>query len=244
MFSNSGWNLGALLLAVGIGPLHGADALKDRGNTAAAAVLARYMARTGEAVWTTESVELDASLLNLARTGRLKAIRRLVPGHQAKYEVLQLTGDRTVKKQVIARYLKALQRAAEMPPDSVALTPANYKFSYKGMAIDANTATYVFQISPRKKREGLIKGELQLDGDTAAPLRYSGHLVKRPSMFIKKVELTRENTLRDGMIESQRTYVTVETRLIGRAELVLEERPLNGAEGAQLTIAVNGGTQQ
>jgi hypothetical protein len=158
--------------------------------------------------------------------------------------VLQLTGDRTVKEQVIARYLKAEQRAAEMPADSVALTPANYKFFYKGMTVDANRPTYVFQITPRKKREGLIKGELRLDGDSAAPLRYSGHLMKRPSVFIKKVELTRENALRDGMVESRRTHVTVETRLMGRLELVLEERPLNRADGPLLTIAGNGGRQQ
>jgi hypothetical protein len=80
MFSNFGWNLSTVLLVVGIGPLPAADALNDRGNAAAAAVLARYVARSVEAVWTTESVDLDASLPNLARAGRLKAIRRLLPG--------------------------------------------------------------------------------------------------------------------------------------------------------------------
>ena len=242
MFKNSGWNIATLLLLLAIGPLQAADALKDRDDAAAA--LARYVAGSGEAEWTIESIEVQASLPRLAKTGRLQAIRRLLPGHQAKYDVLQLTGDRTVKEQVIARYLKAEQRASDIPAISVAVTPANYKFSYKGVARDADGIAYAFQITPRKKREGLIKGELWLDGESASPLRYSGQLVKRPSVFVKSVEVTRESSLRAGAVEMRRTHLTVETRLVGRAELVIEERPLSSLETTQGTNAGNGGGQQ
>jgi hypothetical protein len=41
-----------------------------------------------------------------------------------------------VKNQVIARYLNAQERASQTTPSSVALTPANYKFAYKGIMDD------------------------------------------------------------------------------------------------------------
>jgi hypothetical protein len=242
MFKNPGSNLGALLLLVAIGPLQAAQALKDRGD--AATVLARYVASGRRADWTIESIDVDASLPKLAKGAQLQAIRRLLPNHQKKYEVLQLTGDRTVKEQVIARYLSAEQRASEIAAVSVAITPANYKFSYKAVARDANRVIYVFEIAPRKRREGLIKGELWLDGGSAAPLLYSGRLVRTPSVFIKSIAVTQESIVRDGSVEARRTHLTVETRLIGQAELVIEERPLNRAEITQVTSSGNGGGQQ
>jgi hypothetical protein len=91
---------------------------------------------------------------------------------------------------------------------------------------DGERQVYVFQITPRHKREGLIKGELWLDERTGVPIRQSGRLVKSPSIFIKRIAITQENTVREGIIESRLTHITIETRLIGRAELVIEEHPL------------------
>jgi len=186
----------------------------------------------GGADWTVERMDVRASLPKLAKRGRLLAIRRLAPSRQVKYEVLQLTGDRTVKDQVIARYLKAEQRSFEMPAGEIAITPANYKFSYKGLATESGRLTYVFQISPRKKRDGLIKGQFWLDAELAAPLRYSGYVLKRPSVWIKRLEITREIKLSGGGLEARLTHVTVDARLIGRAELVIEERPVGEMERA------------
>jgi hypothetical protein len=241
MLKNRGLNLATLIVAFAARS-QAADAPKERENAAAA--LARYVAGGQTVEWAIESMELRASLPKLAKTGRLQAIRRLAPSHQAKYEVLLLTGDRTVKEQVIARYLKAEQQASEIPAASVAIIPANYKFSYKGATTNAGRLAYVFQLSPRKKRDGLIKGEFWLDAETAAPLRYSGYLVKRPSLFVKRVEVTRESEISEGVVEARRTYLTVDTRLVGRAELAIEERPLKSAETAELTNAGSGGGQQ
>jgi hypothetical protein len=209
---------------------HAANAapiLAERATAGPGAALERYMAGGGQAPWATESIEIHASLPKSEKTGGLLAIRHLTPTGESRYEVVQLSGDATVKEQVIMRYLQAQQRAEEIPASSVAIAPANYKFAYK-RAVDDNErqAAYVFQITPRHKREGLIKGELWLDESTGVPIRQSGRLVKRPSIFIKRVAITQENTVRDGIIESRLTHITVETRLVGRAELVIEERPL------------------
>jgi len=199
----------------------------------AAVAFARFTTQQAYATpWELETIQIEASLPKLSKSGHLQAIRRFVPLHHPKFQDIQITGDTLVKDQVIVRYLKAELHASEMPAASVAITPANYKFAYRGANTSAGRPAYVFQIVPRQKREGLIKGELWLDAETGAPLRESGYFVKRPSIFLKRVEVTRENTLHDGAVESRLTHVTVDTRLVGRAELVIAERPLNAPEVA------------
>ena len=200
-------------------------------NTPASLAFGRYIAGLKQASpWSPETVEIDASLPKLERQGRLRAIRRLLPFGKPEYQVLEIAGDQTVRQQVIIRYLSADVRAAAIPASSIAITPANYKFRYKGAVKTGETVTYVYQITPRKKREGLIKGELWLDGETGAALRQAGHLVKTPSIFVKRMDIARETTLRNGIAEMRVTHLSVDTRLVGRAELTIEERPYTAAD--------------
>jgi len=237
-----------LLLAIALATFarqaHAADALKAHATEEAEAAIERYAASSEWAPWAIESVEIHASLPRLEKTGWLRAIRRLAPLGKSRYEVIQLAGDRTVKEQVIVRYLKAEERASELPAVSVAITPANYKFAYQRLVEDGERFAWAFQITPRRKRDGLIRGELWLDQQTGLPVLQSGYLVKSPSVFIKRVAVTRENTLCDGIVESRLTHITVETRLIGRAELVIEERPLRSADAVQFASRDNDGGQQ
>jgi hypothetical protein len=191
----------------------------------AAAAFARYIVGLErERPWGLETVEVDASLPKLKKQGRLSAIRRLLPHGRPEYQVLEIAGDETVRRQVIARYLSAQVRAAATPASSVAITLANYKFRYTGAVKTGGTTAYVFLITPREKREGLIKGALWLDGETGAAVRQSGYLVKKPSKFVKRVDVTCEIALRDGSAEMRVTHLAVETRLVGRAQLVIRER--------------------
>lgn len=193
----------------------------------AATAFARYVAGPEHtAPWSVETVEIDASLPKLSETGRLRALRRLLPFGRPEYQVIEIDGDKTVKREVINRYLSEEVRAAAIPPASVAITPANYRFRYKASIETAGSTVYVFSITPRKKRQGLIKGELWLDGETGAAVRQSGYLVKRPSIFVKRIEVTRATEICNGVAEARITHLTVDTRLVGRAELTIEERPV------------------
>jgi hypothetical protein len=135
--------------------------------------------------WSQESIEIDASLPERDARGRLRAIRRLLPLGKPEYRVLEMAGDLTVRHQVIFRYLSADSQAAAVPAASVAITPANYKFRYRGAVETAGATAYSFLITPRQKREGLIKGELWLDGQTGAVVRQAGYFVKE-SVDIRK----------------------------------------------------------
>jgi hypothetical protein len=168
-------------------------------------------------------VEFAASLPNLKKQGRLHALRRISPLGLIKYERLRFEGDSTVNNQVITRYLSAEAEAQrEQPLPSVAVTPRNYKFKYKGLGQLDGRPVHVFQVSPKQKRQGLFNGEVWIDAATCLRVQESGYLVKNPSIFLKKVAFIRRYEIRDGISVPRRVQSVVDTRLVGKAELTIE----------------------
>jgi hypothetical protein len=211
--------------------LQGADERLAGDLPGASLAFARYITGLGRAnTWATEDVEIDAWLPRLAKQGRLHAIRRTTALGEAEYQVLELAGDPTVRRQVISRYLSAETTAAAMPSTAVALTPANYDFRYKGIVKTGTEVAYVFQIKPRKKREGLIRGELWLEAETGVAVRLSGYMVRSPSIFVKRVDVTREVTLQRGLPVVRVTHLSVDTRLVGLAQLTIKEAPYSSPD--------------
>ena len=210
-------------------------------SSPATAVLQRFIASQGEAHgWPVETIEIQASLPKLKKTGRLVAIRSLFRAGQPDYKVLESAGDPTVKRQVIVRYLSADQKTNQAPPSSVALIPSNYKIRYAGPLWLRDRLAYVFRVIPRKKRVGLINGVLWLDAESGIAIRESGYLAKSPSVFVKRINLTRENEVRNGKVSQRITHVQVETRLVGRAQLLIVERPFSDAMAAPAAAVVGG----
>jgi hypothetical protein len=166
------------------------------------------------------TVEIEASLPKLKKQGRLQALRRISSLGRITYEALRFEGDNTVKNNVIARYLTAeAQAQMEDQAEALAVTPDNYKFKYKGVtAIDGRSA-HLFQVTPRKKRVGLFKGELWIDDASHLRVQEAGVFVKNPSVFLKKIAFIRRYEIRDGLSVPLRTQSTVETRLVGKAQL-------------------------
>src|SRR5690242_9164066 len=122
----------------------------------------------------TMEVDIEARLPKLKKQGRLRALRHISRLGRITYEALRFEGDGSVKKNVIARYLAAEVQAQADESLQLAVTPANYKFKYKGLRADAGRDVHVFEVTPRKKRVGLFKGELWLDAETCLPVRESG----------------------------------------------------------------------
>ena len=175
----------------------------------------------------TMEVEIDAKLPRLNKQGTLHALRRVTRLGEITYNGVRYIGDKMVKKDVIARYLSAETQAAngqingkdKFDKRSLSITPENYKFKYKGMADSDGRWVYVFQISPKKKRVGLFKGEIWVDAATFLPVRETGRFVKNPSIFLKKVEFVRDYDIRDGVAVPRKIESQIYTRIIGKAEL-------------------------
>jgi hypothetical protein len=177
-------------------------------------------------------VEIDAHLPRLGQAGHLRAIRAWVRSKTPEYEVIDLGGDAAVKQQVIARYLNAELQAATMPASSLALTPANYRFRYMGSS--SETSFYVFHITPKEKRAGLINGELWIDGATGLLIHEAGYLVKRPSIFIRHLKIVRDVKVQDGVPYIRTTHIEIDARFVGRSELTITEYPCTCARSGSI----------
>ena len=95
----------------------------------------------------------------------------------------------------------------------------------------------MFQIMPKKKRDGLIRGQLWIDSVTGAAVLQAGRLVKTPSAFIGQIEVVRDTKLRDGYPCVRITHVAIETPRAGRGELTITESPSGlGRRGSAITI--------
>jgi hypothetical protein len=193
----------------------------------ASLALERYLAGAADnAPWSGPNIvllKIDASLPGLAERGSLRAIRHWPERQTPDYQVIRIEGDATVKQQIIARYLTAEKEAAATPASAVAVTLANYKFRY--LASSGGTSVYAFQITPRHKRTGLIKGELWIDGATGVAVHEAGYLVRGPSLFIRRLKITRDVSLSDGVPCLRTTHLDIDVRFAGRAEMTIIESP-------------------
>ena len=167
-------------------------------------------------------VEIDASLPKLKKHGRLHALRRISPLGLIRYEKAQFEGDRVVIKEVIARYLTAEVEAQKTPSPETAVTPQNYKFKYKGMNQAAGKDVHVFEVTPKKKRDRMFKGEVWIDARTFLKVQESGYLVKNPDLMIKRVAFTRKYEIRDGISVPVQVQSVTDVRFVGKAELTID----------------------
>ncbi|MFB3779350.1 MAG: hypothetical protein ACE141_17160 [Bryobacteraceae bacterium] len=174
---------------------------------------------------TSAEVEIDARLPRMKREGSLRAVRQISSEGLITYEASQSSGDKMVVKDVIARFLSAETEASKGirdsrgTPQSLSIGPENYRFRQKAMLTSDGQQVHIIQLTPKKNRLGLFRGEIWLDAVTGLPLRESGRLVKNPSVFLKKVDFVREYRIVDGLAVPVRVLSRVETRLVGLAEL-------------------------
>jgi hypothetical protein len=164
-------------------------------------------------------VDIDASVPHLQKRGKLHALRNISKLGKITYKVLGFQGDNTIKDEVIARYLNAEQESQAYK--GIAVTPANYKFKYKGkfkLAADGGWV-YTFALSPRKKAPGLFKGEIWLDEATYLPVFEKGRLVKNPSIFFKRVDFERSYKIENGVAVPERMSSVIDCHMVGKVEL-------------------------
>ena len=175
-------------------------------------------------------VDIDASLPKLNKEGRFHAVRQVSDVGQVSYVAQEFTGDNTIKKDVIARYLSAETQTRDDKKPSLEITPANYKFKDKGLAERDGRTVRILQLTPKKKRVGLFKGEIWLDPKTYLPVREHGRFVKNPSVFLKRIDFVRDYELVDGIAIPKQIESVVQTRLVGKAEMKISFSNFNRIE--------------
>jgi hypothetical protein len=165
-------------------------------------------------------VEISGTIPKLRKQGRLHALRHITALGRITYDALRFQGDDTVKKQVIARYLQAEVQAQQDP--AIAVSPDNYKFKYKGRNQLDGREVHVFEVTPKKKRQGLYRGELWVDAATYLRVQESGYRVKNPSIVLRKVQFVRRYEIRDGISVPRQLQTVADTWLVGKTELTID----------------------
>lgn len=205
------------------GPAEFQDAVTRSGRVNGDIIVANYCAaarRQDELVrGASMEVEISGSLPKLQKQGKLHALRHITRLGRITYGAFRFQGDNTIKKEVINRYLE--QEAQSLGDASIAVTPDNYKFKFKGTAEVEGRDTYVLQVSPRKKREKLYKGEIWIDAATYLPVRESGRLVKTP-MGVRTVTFVRQYDIENGIAVPRRMESETEVWFFGKAELTVD----------------------
>jgi hypothetical protein len=208
-----------LTAAMVLVPLSAAEEEAD--DSAGNEIISRYVAQTQSQEGNLRGVQMDvdinANLPKLQKVGKLHALRHISRVGQVTYQGLKFIGDNTIKTDVIVRYIRAETESQNIP--EMGITPKNYKFKYRGVYEQSGRKLYVFRITPREKAVGLFKGELWVDANTYLPYRETGHFVKNPSIFLKKVEFTRDYDIRDGVAFPKHIESTIDTRFWGKAEM-------------------------
>jgi len=188
-------------------------------------------------------MEIEARLPRLKKEGSLRAIRQISPSGEVQFLEPHPSGDKMIYKDVIGQYLKAETEASRGIKDSrgnpvsIAINTENYRFRHKATISSSGRRIYVYQVTPRKKRLGLFRGEVWVDASSGMPLREAGRLIKTPSVFLKKVEFVREYEIQDGVALPVRVESIIDTRLVGRAELEIRYSNYSSIQAAGQTMS-------
>lgn len=183
----------------------------------AGSVLKKFLERPMKRAGLVMKAKFEASLPNMKKHGVMETEKRIDERGHVSYEMKSYEGDDTIKKQVIARYISAEQDSSNTPNGGAAdIQPLNYKFKYKRSEKMGERLAEVFEVSPRRTAVGLFKGEIWLDQDSGLPLRFTGRLVKNPSVIFKTNDFTQDFVVQGGQAFESVLTIDSNTRLVGK----------------------------
>ena len=171
-----------------------------------------------ELAWYSDETEINAVLPDTQQQGSYQLVREFSAPNTLAYKPLRFTGDGFIKTNLMLRLLQSdVERVEKQRNGDLAISAANYHFSYKGSDAIDGCAVHVFQVKPRRKVPGLFKGRIYLDAATGTLRRAEGTLVKSPSFFIKKIDFVQDYAEVGGFTMPVRTHSAALTRVVGRA---------------------------
>jgi hypothetical protein len=195
----------------------------DAREAAAFEALDRYSREAHSRPSTAETAvpfRIDAELPKLHKRGVLRGVKVITGAGRIVYTQLHFVGDNLIRSAVIARFLSA-DTKLKTGGERAEIASNNYRLSYKGTADYDHRRAFVFATQPKRKGEGLFKGELWIDAETARPLRECGELVKSPSAFLRHVYFVRDYASSAADPNVRRIMIRLNAAFAGPVELTM-----------------------
>lgn len=178
------------------------------------------------------AVLIESSLPHLYKDAELLAIRNTGENERSEYVILGILGDGAAVGEVTARYFALQEEIENLPLSSIQISPKNYTFRFLGEVKTGIDSAYVYDITPRKRRPGLFKGQIWIQAGTGAEVLVTGRLVD-PGSIGGSVDFVRETKL-NGASYARVTHMSFAVPLLGRGELVVTERRLGSRDDIQM----------
>ncbi len=191
--------------------------------------LQTYQARAtqqaaGLTSYTSTSV-IRAELPESKQLGEYEVKRQYSAPKSLLFTGLHFSGDTFVKANVIARLMQSeVEQVQKDDSSAMAFTAANYKFSYKGLQSVDGRALHEFQVKPRKRRVGLLKGSLFLDARTGSLVHLDGVPAKSPSVFLSKIRVSQDFADFGAFTLPVHLHSEAKARIVGRTIVDVYQR--------------------
>jgi len=228
------WGKAVLVLFM-IQHLPASDLLERRQSRPESVAFARYVASLEQQDPFTGvepvAVLIEASLPHFYKDAQLLAIRKMGDEERSEYLIVGIVGDGAALDEVTTRYFALQQEIENLPVSSIQISPENYTFRLRGEVKTGIGSAYVYDITPKRRRAGLFRGQIWIEAGTGAEVLISGRLEGATSIG-SGVDFVRETKL-DGPGYARVTHLSFIVPLLGRSELVITERPLSGQDDIQ-----------
>jgi hypothetical protein len=183
---------------------------------------------------------IRAQLPDTSQSGEYEVQRFYSAPRTLAFKSLRFSGDTFVKTNVIVRLLQSeVDHLQKDDPALNAISPANYKFSYKGLSLLRGHLVHVYQLKPHQKRAGLFKGRIYVDVYTGSLVRAEGKPVKSPSLFIKKIEFVQDYADIGPFTFPVHIHSEATARIVGRAVVDIYQRDYQPVANTTANSAVS-----
>src|SRR5271167_3854548 len=182
---------------------------------------------------------IRAQLPDTSQSGEYEVQQHYLAPRTLAFKAVRFTGDAFVKTNVITRLLQSeVDHVQKDDPALNAISPANYKLSYKRTNELQGRTVHVYQLKPRQKRAGLFKGRIYVDAYTGSLVRAEGRPVKSPSMFVKKIEFVQDYEDIGPYTFPVHMHSEATARIVGRAVVDVYQRGYQPVANAVANTAV------
>ena len=116
-------------------------------------------------------------------------VRYIAPANK-QFTVVSESGSKFIIDHVLKGLLSGEQDAQEAKNRrELALTPANYRFSFVGQEIAGERKLYVFSVTPRVKNKFAYRGKVWIDGTDFAVAKIEAEPAKNPSFWLNHTRI-------------------------------------------------------